>query len=104
MIYVEGSEYVEKNGVVEKNNNYNIKSNLNNNFDMSIHSNGMHAVYNDISSDKLLELMSKPRTISKNDIDFPHIAFLMPKNKTSLKKKDKKRQSKKGTRKGKSKY
>ena len=30
MIYVEGSEYVEKNGVVEKNNNYNIKSNLNN--------------------------------------------------------------------------
>ncbi len=97
MIYVKGSEYVEKNGVVEKNNNYNIKSNVNNNFDVSIQSNGVQSVYNDISSNKLLEMMSNPHTITKNDVDFSHLAFLLPKNKKSLKRKrDKIKRTKKG--------
>ena len=99
MIHVEGSEYVERNGVIEKNNSYNITSNKNNAFDVSLKSKDKYIEYDNITSDQLLNIMSKPKYINSNDIDFQHLEFLLPKKKKSLKRKPrykKKKSLKKG--------
>lgn len=101
MIHVQGSEYVETNGRVQKNNSYNIRSNKNDTFDVSLKSKDKSIEYDNITSDQLLNIMSKPKYINSNDIDFPHLEFLLPKKKKSLKRKPMKQRRKKSLKKGK---